>query len=342
MGNSIKYSQFDETLCIRKGNFWIGVGDVSKYPTSGTGFRNVITPPTGGYVIYLPKNTQGPAARVAYNDTDLIETTNQIFGTNYTTKNQCLNYFAGYSDSVVINNANYPKIVTQSLVLALDDTTTISYPLNGSSIYDMSPNGTYVLPYQGTSYIGGYGATGTAGDPAWANNISTLTICALIKKTRSFVTYAFHPINKWNNSTVNSSFVLYDFGGGSGGPADGTLSWYGNPANLGGFYQLGELQQFRPLIVGETAWVGLQYNSTSGGQAWANGGGIGGRTPASNPGVLGSTSAGRTDQINIFMPFTGDDLGNSYISHVLFYDRELSDAEMVQNYEAVQSRVSRP
>lgn len=342
MGNSIRYDQNDNFLCLRKGSFFIGVGDVSKYPTAQTGFWNAITPSTGGYVIYLPKNTQGPVIRVADDDANLILTTNQIFGTNYTTRNACLNHFAGNSDSLVINNANYPKIATQDLQLALDDQTTISYPLNGASIYDMSPIDNTVTPYQETSYIGTYAATGDAGDPAWANNISALTICALIKKTRSEPEYAFHPINKWNNPTVNSSFILYDFGGTGGGPPNGTLSWYGNPANLGGFYQLGELSQFGPLIVGETAWVGLQYTSTSGGQAWANGAKVGTRTPASNPGVLGSISAGYTYEMNIYMPFTGNDLGNSYISHVLFYNRELSDAEMEQNYSAVSSRVFRP
>ena len=56
MPNAIKYNVSAETLALKKGNFWIGTGDVSKGPTSNTGYYNGITPPSGGYTIYLNKH----------------------------------------------------------------------------------------------------------------------------------------------------------------------------------------------------------------------------------------------------------------------------------------------
>ena len=37
MPNAIKYNVSAETLALKKGNFYIGTGDVGKGPTSSTG-----------------------------------------------------------------------------------------------------------------------------------------------------------------------------------------------------------------------------------------------------------------------------------------------------------------
>ena len=68
MPNAIKYNTSAETLALKKGNFYIGTGDVGKGPTSSTGYYNGITPPTGGYTIYLNKVSGGPSIYTATND----------------------------------------------------------------------------------------------------------------------------------------------------------------------------------------------------------------------------------------------------------------------------------
>ena len=98
MPNAIKYNTSAETLALKKGNFWIGTGDVGKGPTSSTGYYNGITPPSGGYTIYLNKASGGPSIYVASNDSQLISLTNTIAGTSYTTANECFNYYTGQSD----------------------------------------------------------------------------------------------------------------------------------------------------------------------------------------------------------------------------------------------------
>jgi hypothetical protein len=135
MGNSVKYNAgATEPFSLKKGNFYIGTGDVQKGPSN---FWNTVTPPTGGYTIYLNKPSNGPSIYAANNDTELIFITNQIAGTNYTTAAQCLTYYAGQTDKVVFNR-DYEEIITSGLVFYFDAGFTPSYPRSGNSWYDLS------------------------------------------------------------------------------------------------------------------------------------------------------------------------------------------------------------
>lgn len=59
---------------ISVGDFSVGVSGGADYgPTSDTGFYNGIVPPSGGYVIYVSKVSQGPSIHVAYNDSHCIQ-----------------------------------------------------------------------------------------------------------------------------------------------------------------------------------------------------------------------------------------------------------------------------
>ncbi len=150
MPNAIKYNTAAETLALKKGNFWIGTGDVGKGLTSSTGYRNGIAPPVGGYTVYLNKAANGPAIYTAANDSQLITLTNIIAGASYTTVNECFNYFMGQSDKMVVNR-DYEPIVTDGIKLAYDAGFTSSYPRNGSTFYGLTSVGDAGL-YGGISY----------------------------------------------------------------------------------------------------------------------------------------------------------------------------------------------
>jgi hypothetical protein len=139
MPNPIKYNTSVETLALKKGNFWIGSGDVSKGDTPTSGYWNGITPPVGGYTIYLNKATQGPAIFVATNDASLISITNRIAGANYTTAGECLSWFATQNDKMVFNR-DYESIVTNGLINLYDSGFRSSYPTINTSWYDMITN----------------------------------------------------------------------------------------------------------------------------------------------------------------------------------------------------------
>jgi hypothetical protein len=140
MPNAIKYNVSTETLALKKGNFWIGTGDVGKGPTNVTGYYNGITPPSGGYTIYLNKESGGPSIYVATNNSQLVSLTNSIGAQSFTTSGQCLNWFATQTDKMVFN-IDYPSIVTDGLVLNFDVGFTPSYPTTGTTLYDVSSGG---------------------------------------------------------------------------------------------------------------------------------------------------------------------------------------------------------
>jgi len=86
MPNTIKYSTSGDTQSLKKGNFFIGVGDVPKGPSSRTNHWQGITPPTSGYTIYINVGSGSTAIMVPENDTKLVEYANGMNNnTNYFT-----------------------------------------------------------------------------------------------------------------------------------------------------------------------------------------------------------------------------------------------------------------
>ena len=137
MPNTIKFNANTEANALRVGKWHIGVRDVSKGPTSLTGFYNGINPPSSGYTIYQNKASQGPSIMCPSNDDDLILVTNGIAGASYTTINECFDYFAGQSDKFVMFNP-INTMVTDDLVTCFMAGTLPSYPRQGATWYDIS------------------------------------------------------------------------------------------------------------------------------------------------------------------------------------------------------------
>ena len=157
MSNTIKYSTGSETLALKKGNFYIGTGDVGKGPSSSTGYFDGVSPVSGGYVIYVRNSAGKNLIYGASNDSQLILITNRIAGDSYTTVNECLVYFAGQTDKICVNR-DYEGIVTNGLVLNLDAGFTPSYPRSNATWYDTSlagNNGTFTNGPTWTSNDGG-------------------------------------------------------------------------------------------------------------------------------------------------------------------------------------------
>ena len=123
MPNSFKYSASAQTQALKRGNFWVGIGDVGKGPTSTTDYWNGITPPSGGYSVYGNKNTQGPSIYVCANDSELISITNRIAGTSYTTAAECIDYYASQTDKMVWGGDVAP-VITDGLTSFIDFSST--------------------------------------------------------------------------------------------------------------------------------------------------------------------------------------------------------------------------
>jgi hypothetical protein len=151
MPNSITYNVSTQSLALKKGNFYIGTGDVGKGPTSTTGYFDGVSPASGGYVIYVRNSAGRNLIYGAPNDSQLILITNRIAGASYTTVNECLVYFAGQTDKVVVNR-DYPPVVTNGLVLYLDAGFTPSYPQSQTTWYDLSGNANNCTLVNGPTY----------------------------------------------------------------------------------------------------------------------------------------------------------------------------------------------
>ena len=73
MPNSTKIYSSQDTTCLKRGNFSIATGDVSKGPSSQTGFYNGIAPVSGGWTIYHRRSTtQNFGIYTASTDSDLL------------------------------------------------------------------------------------------------------------------------------------------------------------------------------------------------------------------------------------------------------------------------------
>jgi hypothetical protein len=158
MPNAIKYNVSAETLALKKGNFWIGTGDVSKGPTSSTGYYNGITPPSGGYTIYLNKVSGGPSIYTVTTEAQMVSLTNTIGAQSFTTSGQCLNWFATQTDKMIFNR-DYEGIITNGLVMNLDAGFTPSYPTTETTWYDVSSTGNNGTLTNGPTYSSSNGGS---------------------------------------------------------------------------------------------------------------------------------------------------------------------------------------
>ena len=133
MPNAIQYNNLGGgTTSLRAQNIYIGVGDVGKGPTETTGFWNGITPPSGGYTIYLQRGlNNGPSIYTVANNAELITLSNQIAGQTFATAAEAINWF--YSqDGKIVCNINYETIITTGLNAIFDAGFTPSYPTTGT------------------------------------------------------------------------------------------------------------------------------------------------------------------------------------------------------------------
>jgi hypothetical protein len=210
MPNPIKYTTGTESQALKKGNFYIGTGDVGKGPSDTTGFYQGVSPSEGGYVIYL--NKEGAPGNLSYhnaaNDSELISFTNNLAAQSYTSATQCLVYYTTQNDKVVLNR-DYEGIVTDGLVLNLDAGFTPSYPKNGTTWYDVGGTNNVTLTngpiFSGDSVVfDGVDDYGVLGDISQNSNSST-TIEVVMKNNSNVSNPNQNQINFMLNGQTSGS-----------------------------------------------------------------------------------------------------------------------------------------
>lgn len=183
----------------------------------------------------------------------------------------------------------------------------------------------------GTTWYSLVNGLTSPGDPSWANDASQLTVQLWLEKVGTGTGYANHPVAKWNtNYNVNASFILYHFENYLGNNQDGVLVWYGYTTGNGWTGIAGSSTRME---AGEIANITLQFNTASGGGImWKNGAKTGGRSGTT--GNIGPTTSATTG-IGLYGPTAS---GTSKVREIYFYNRELTDNEIIFNYNANKSR----
>jgi len=329
MPNAIKYSVSTQTLALKKGNYWIGTGDVSKSPTSTTDYWNGITPPTGGYTIYLNKESNGPSIYVPTNDVELISLTNRIAGAAYTTASQCLVYFTGQTDKMVFN-VDYESIVTDGLILNLDAGFVSSYPATGSTWYDLSGNNNNGTLVNGPTFNSSDGGSIVFdGTDDYVNLTSTI----------QFNTNDFSICGWFRSDSGNTSYKQIWNSGYNGGNPDVEIGLE-SPTNYLYFYirppAVVEEVVKTSYSVNDNLWRYFTATKTSSTiSLYVNGALVSSKSgtytsDVDSAGVIPRIGNGLSNINN--RPFKGN------IAYVSTYNRALTASEISQNYNAQKER----
>lgn len=330
MPNIVKYNTSTAPNSIQSGNFNIGVNgtetDISQFYTG-------ICPTDSGYTIYVNKGSGGPAIYAPLDDTQLINITN-ILGGSVTTAADALVWINSQSNMTVLN-ANYPPIVTDGVTLNLDASFVASYPKTGTTWKDLSGN-----EYNGTTTNSGvdyYGYTGISPflglSGGYIENIGSTSSFSFIQNTGVFTIAALvRPDDYTAERSLMSNYRnLGDkgFSLGCSGSASGILDF--RIDNGGGYVINNQISNFFTsndwvfvTVVGNGSNVKYYKNdvlfSTSG-----------------SLGTLGTGNGIRLLSVGASNVLANDWIGD--ISQILIYNRDLSSNEVLQNYNAVLSKL---
>jgi hypothetical protein len=266
----------------------------------------------------------GPSIYTVTSDAQLITLTNQIAGTSYTTVSQCLTYYAGQTDKMVLNR-DYEGIVTNGLILNLDAGFIPSYPIAGTTWYDISGGNNNATMYNGLTFnSGGWmdfdGSDDYCGISYNSNNMSAWST------GQTIIIWAYHTFNDasrrnlWNQAYGGAGTWTHEGGA--------TINYYyGNSGYNGNPYTA-----LSPPSTPTGRWNMLVTTRDPSQVNWyVNNSNV---SNMSNPyGVLTST----TLDITIGVGYTGTPwIGRMAI--IQAYNRALTAAEISQNYNAQKGR----
>ena len=318
MPHPIRHTTGIDSRSVKKGNFYISMNDIDKGPSNSTGYYAGITPPAGGYTIYLNRPTGDFSIYVASNDTELITITNRIAQATYSTAQECLNYFTTQSDKMVLGR-DLENITTNGLVLYYDASSISSYQKSGTTIYDISGNGyhgqlqngpTFNTDSQGNITFDGTNDTIAVTGLTWTP--TAFTVSFFVKgNTRTFWNQSLGATNGWTNG-----FVFHADGDGSiytGVDLSNRFQPPGIPSNT---YVLGVYQQF---TFGFGSGVGYLYK---------NGSLVSSKSMPVTLGPWGGFSIGAANSATL----------NGSMGNIQIYNRLLSASEILSNYNAQKSK----
>jgi hypothetical protein len=319
--NAIKYSATTETRSLRSGNFYLGVGDISKGTTAQSGFWNGLPIPDDGYLVYVNKASGGPSIHTARSESELISIINKLAGASYTTIAECFSWAAGQTTTMILNK-NFPSIVTDSLGLALDCGFVPSYPETGSTWFDCSTNELDVSGGQFSTVNGDFALLSNTNDAQTASSNLLNTDYHSIQLVLQFKGSATYP-NGWTGGW--EQFIGYYSQGDDRSPGiwrfpdSRTIHWTYNPGNT--YVNFGMDTNQTQFTLNRNFHVCMVKDGGTG-TAYVNG------IPVLSTSVVNPKVSG--DSVFRFFDYYTADLMDIKVCFV--YRKALSQAEILQNY----------
>jgi hypothetical protein len=337
MPNVIKYlGGVTPTGCLRKGNMLIG-NNTADY---GGTFYNGINPPNGGYTIYLNKASGGPSIYCPANNTQLIGITNQIAGANYTTSQQCFDYYNSQIDKVCVTQnypTDFPFIVLDGLVFYVDAGVTISYPGTGTTWTDVNGLGTinngtlingptYNSANSGSIVFDGVDDYVACGNLGTFNDMSFQMFVKVLSNSGGY---------KGFGGAVGASGQDYESGFNIDMQSSPTDS-FTNCSIEGGFLRVSGGTDFMTSSVSFGTWCNICFTiSPTFIQFYLNGVAQYGTNRLNNA----SSTIGMNNLVIGARPYSLPNTSiNANIANTQIYNRSLTSTEVLQNYNALKGR----
>jgi hypothetical protein len=314
----VKYSTSNVANTIRANNVAVGINNVNYGPTDTTGFYSGINVPSGGYVIYrFPGGAGLPNVYVAQNDTELI---NLAGRRNATTITEAISHINGLSNTIIINR-NYENIVTDGLIICLDAGTLMSYLRSGTTWRDISGNGN-----NGTLTNGPTFDSGNGGNIVFDGSNDFISIPgSTAVTTATLLIWVYR-----NGAQPNYAGLFYSRGFSANGigfySTTNNLSytWNNSPStyNFSSNLNVPNLQ-WSMCAVSISATNAVLYVGSSSGLLSAT------NNVSNSPTTM---NAFRIASDAYWAPFRGS------VSNAMFYNRALSQAEILQNFNNMKGR----
>lgn len=208
MANAIKHNVSTKTTncCIRKNNFDIGVVESYPYgPTSSTDFWAGYAIPSGGFVTYQNKASQGPSIYAIPSVNDLVSYGKNLNIGTVTGPAYVIRTCSALNDIILVN-IDYTEIpLINNNILTLDAGYTPSYGWGGAEWYDVAGGSvTQGTLTGGTTFITGSSATNYS-DSYLNMPAGTQTSMALVPTFGSALQN--FTINIWINLTSGNGYL---------------------------------------------------------------------------------------------------------------------------------------
>jgi hypothetical protein len=334
MPNAIKYKAGNLTGSLQKGNVALGVSG-SFGPTSTTGWYNGPNPPTSGlYQIIETAASGDPEVYSPQNDAELIRFARWKGATGANTGSAAaVLAWIGTQTNLMAINFQYENIVTDGLIVNLDAGFVGSYPTTASIWYDLSGNNNSGSLTNGPTFnSANSGSIVFDGVDDYVATTSNIGISGANPRTVECWIYV--------DSFANKSILGY--GGNAQGVLFDTLIWYSSYLNVvghyygGGYDTISTLPSRNTINISQWNQVVHMYDGTT--------------VSLYTNGVFSNSkefSVSNNNQLNTtnstFLIGTGQYTGaytftTGKIALSRFYNRALTAAEVLQNYNAQKGR----